>query len=230
MTKWVIFLLTMITLSLPSAESAVPAEPCIVQLTDTAERLYRMADGIECERYILCGEKFYLEGNENSVTVDERIKEFTDTFSIRKCREIFDGARKNGTAEYRVDSAGTLPDGEVRVLTADDILSRNFSGFTEIRLFSVIRGKDMSFAAGGIRDIEANGGSAAVNYDALYFGDHNDGIEYEIEYTDKGWTVISPADRSGSYAMHPEDSVREYEFRLTEEDGRFKLDTFTLWY
>ncbi|MBQ8826444.1 MAG: hypothetical protein IJ007_05075 [Oscillospiraceae bacterium] len=202
-------------------------------LINKAEELYCYADGINSEKFISADGVFYLNGDKTQITLDERITEYTDVFTDKKCREIFSGKRSRNNVEYRIDSYGITSDGSRLLLTADDILNRSFEKYDSVMLFSVVRGADLSFEAGGYEIKEAADSVITIKYTALYSGSHDDGTEYELEYKNGTWNILSSSDKAltgTEYVPYPSDKIKEYEFKLVHEDDKWKFDEFTLWY
>lgn len=212
-------------------ESNLPTETEINSCFQKASDLYCLADGISSEDYYNLDGVFYLDGDLEKITLDVRIKEFTDCFTKSKCMEIFNGKRENGGTEYKVMSYGQKADGNIEELNADDILEKNFSAYSKITLFSVVRGVNLSYMSGHLEIGKINKHSVSLKYHALYLGNHGDGIEYEIDCKNNDWIIVSPKERAGEiYYPYESDYIKEYDFFLTFENGKWKFDSFSLWY
>lgn len=212
-------------------ENNLPTESEIMSYFQSATNLYCLADGISAEDYYNVDGIFYLDGNSEKNTLDDRINEFTDCFTKNKCTEIFNGKRKNSKAEYKVMSYGQKADYNIEELKAEDILGKNFSAYSKITLFSVVRGVNLSYAAGRLEIDKIDKQNISLKYRALYLGNHGDGIEYEIDCKNNDWVIVSPKEREGEiYSTYESDYIEEYDFLLTFENGKWKFDSFSLWY
>ena len=212
-------------------ESNLPTESEIISYFQKASDLYCLADGISAEEYYNVDGVFYLDGEHQKITLDNRINEFTDCFTKNKCTEIFNWKRENSGTEYKVVSYGQKADGNIEELNAKDILQRNFSTYSKITLFSVVRGVNLSYAAGHLKIDKIDKKSISLKYHALYLGNHGDDIEYEIDCKNNDWVIVSPKERAGEvYSLYKNDYIKEYDFILIFENGKWKFDSFSLWY
>lgn len=118
-------------------------------------------------------------------------------------------------------SYGQKADGNIEELDAKDFLQRNFSVYSKITLFSVVRGVNLSYAAGYLEIDKINKESISLKYYALYLGNHGDDIEYEIDCKNNDWIIISPKERAGElYSLYISDYIKEYDFLLIFENGK----------
>lgn len=192
----------------------------IMEIFEKAYDLYLAADGISSEEYINIDGVFYLDGNEEDKTLDERIGEYSSSFTRRECERIFNGMREKDGTEYYVYSYGEK-NGEVKdVLTSEKILENDLTDYDKVTLFSPVRGIDYSYAAGYAEIVEKSADSIEMKYTALYKG--SDSTEENVVFADGKWSLEDGSD----YILSDNDTVRSYEYHLLNEDGHWKFDDF----
>lgn len=218
---------------LQDKNSQILTDEEIILLFEKAQKLYAVSDGLSSENYILKDGEFYLNGDTNSININTRIKKYTEVFSNNECIEIFNGKRNSNGIEYMIQSYGTTNAGEIKILSAKEILNSEFSKFNSVTLFTIVRGENFSYAAGYVEITEINLEKINIKYTALYLGNHNDNIEYEIKCENKKWIVASSAGVYSSgdiYSLQENDYIKEYTYQLIFENGMWKFDNFELWY
>ena len=192
----------------------------IMEIFEKAYDLYLAADGISSEEYINIDGVFYLDGNEEDKTLDERIGEYSSSFTRRECERIFNGMREKDGTEYYVYSYGEK-NGEAKdVLTSAKILENDLTDYDKVTLFSPVRGIDYSYAAGYAEIVEKSADSIEMKYTALYKG--SDSTEENVVFADGKWSLEDGSD----YILSDNDTVRSYEYHLLNEDGHWKFDDF----
>lgn len=198
-----------------------------------AQTLYHLADGITGEEYIYTNNNFYLDGDINQITLDCRINDFLEIFSKDMCINILDGNREKNGSEYIVASYGLTTNGKTKIITSEKLLNNNLSEFSSISLFSPIRGKNLSYAAGYLDIMEIGSENVVLRYTALYLGNNNENIEYSIKAENNQWIITnsSLSELIGhTYILNTNDYIIEYSYNLILEDGKWKFNNFELWY
>ena len=199
------------------AGTADSDEAEIIGAFDKAQKLYLAADGVSSESFAASGGTLYPD---SGISLESRIKEYTDVFTQAECKRIFSGKRERDGIEYSVISYGITADGTEVQLTADEILGSDFSGYDSVTLFSEVRGIDLSYAAGYPKIISIGDDTAEMKYTALYKG--ADSAEGEISAVGGKWVT----EGGEEYIPSENDIIREYSYDLVRENGSWKFDDF----
>lgn len=205
----------------------------IINLFNKAEELYKIADGVCSEDYIYNNNDFYRNGDENDISLNMRINEYSDCFTKKECEEIFSGERYKDNIVYFVYPYGVKNDDTIEKINIEQISSDDISDYTSITLFSIVRGENVSYAANHLEIVGINPESIDLKLTALYISNTcKESDECIIEYMNNDWFVIPNEQQKESYKyiLQDNDYIKEYYYKLVIEDGLWKFDNFELWY